>query len=425
MNFQHFLTVFKYELRRNFLRKGFLFTTFVLPIILLGVGMILQRVATQPLTDPEQSTSMMNELTDQFTPDLTATYGLVDHSGIVTETARNQLVMYATEAEAGEALEAGQLTGYYIIPADYIETGDATLVLPEFVIGDINEGLLEDVLISSMLDGVPLSTMTRLVNPMRLSEFNLSITNAQTGDASADEDSLMIVVYLFAMILIMSVFMTNGYLVQSVIEEKETRFIEILLSSVRPIELLSGKILALGILGITQMALWLVIAYVGLNLLSGGATSQIVGAAPMLTNINFPVESLPVIFLYFILAYLMFAAVYAAIGAISNSAKEGPQYAVFLTLPALAPLYVTPLFVSQPNGPVAIGLSLFPITAPIAMIQRLAISTVPLEQVILSLVILIITVIVLMWVAARIFRVGTLLSGQMPKLRDLPKLIRS
>ena len=124
------------------------------------------------------------------------------------------------------------------------------------------------------------------------------------------------------------------------------------------------------------------------------------------------------------LAYFLFAGLYSIVGALANSLREGPQYAVIFTLPAVLPLYFLSLFATAPDGPIPTILSLIPITAPIAMAQRLVISNVPVWQVLLSLALLGLTAVGVMWVAGRIFRVQVLLAGQMPKLKDLPRLLR-
>jgi ABC-2 type transport system permease protein len=112
------------------------------------------------------------------------------------------------------------------------------------------------------------------------------------------------------------------------------------------------------------------------------------------------------------------------VGAISNSAREGPQYAVVFTLPAVIPLYFISVFLTAPDAGLPVVLSLFPITAPIAMVMRLLITTVPAWQIILSLALLALTIFGMMWLAGRLFRVQTLLAGQTPKLRDLARIVR-
>ncbi|HLU10887.1 MAG TPA: ABC transporter permease, partial [Oceanobacillus sp.] len=222
----------------------------------------------------------------------------------------------------------------------------------------------------------------------------------------------------------MSLFVTNGYLMQSVIEEKETRLIEILISTVRPVQLLVGKIMAMGSLGLLQMLVWIGGIFLALRLIGGAQTNIALGFLAALVNVQIPVGIVPMLVIYFVLAYALFAALYAIVGAMSNSMREGPQYAIVFTLPAMIPLYFISQFATSPDAPLPTILSLIPITAPMAMTQRMLVSSVPTEQILLSLALLALTVLAVMWLAGRLFRVQTLLAGQMPKLRDIPRLLR-
>jgi ABC-2 type transport system permease protein len=120
----------------------------------------------------------------------------------------------------------------------------------------------------------------------------------------------------------------------------------------------------------------------------------------------------------------MFAALYAGIGAISNNMREGPQYAIIFSIPMVIPIWLQSLITLQPDGPFAVFLSIFPLTSPLAMLQRMLVSSVPPWQIILSLGVLLLAAIGAVWFAARLFRVQSLLAGQVPRLRDFPALLR-
>jgi ABC-2 type transport system permease protein len=254
-------------------------------------------------------------------------------------------------------------------------------------------------------------------------QTNLVITTTQDGGEDA-EGANFALVYVFAIALLMSLFVTNGYLMQSVIEEKETRLIEILISTVRPMQLLVGKILAMGSLGLLQMLVWVGGIFLALRLIAGDQATAALGFLSSLANVQIPPGIVPLLVLYFLLAYTLFASLYAIVGALSNSMREGPQYAVIFTLPAVVPMYFISIFATSPDATLPTILSLIPITAPLAMTQRMLISSVPPEQIILSLGLLLLSVLAVMWLAGRLFRVQTLLAGQTPKLRDIPRLIR-
>ena len=418
----HTFKVFAYELRRNLLRRRYLFTTFGIPllaiVLLLGYQFISSRAAENDADDTAE------DLTEQLDLTNMGQAGYVDLSGMFDDAGElgTLLIAYSDEASAQAALNAGEISVYYVIPEDYLETGEVIVVQPRLNITQIgNAAPIERLILNRLSEGVDPQVFERLVNPSEFEVNNLSLVNSESAQ---DEDTSFLLVYVFALVLIFSLFTTSGYLMQSVIEEKETRLIEILISTVRPGQLLAGKILAMGIVGLVQVVAWIGGVYLLIQVASGGAANQVAGLVASIANVEIPVNILPILLLYFVLAYFLFAGLFSIIGALSNSLREGPQYAVLFTLPAALPLYFISLFASAPEGPIPTFLSIFPLTAPIAMTARLVISNVPVWQLALSLGLLALSAIGVMWLAGRAFRVNLLLAGQMPKLKDLPKVLR-
>lgn len=407
--------VFGYELRRNLRRKAFLFTTFGVPLIGFLLLMGGQLLAGSGVNNPLAAVDSFDfrGVTSAGYVDLTGEFG--DPGSLAGVFTR-----YPDEAAARAALEAGEIQVYYVIEADYLDSGNVRAVLPKFDVSYLADDKIRSLLVQGLMQdaGSP-ELFQRLLSPATYTETRLQPTAGET--VGQDADASFFVVYLFAMVLLMSLFVTNGYLMQSVIEEKETRLIEILISSLRPFELLSGKILALGLLGLLQMTVWLGAIVLTTRLASAGVASSMLGA---LVNIIIPPGLIPLMVVYYVLAYLLFAALYSIVGALSNSMREGPQYAAIFTLPAVAPLWFMQLTVSTPNAPLPVFLSLFPLTAPLGMIQRMALTSVPAWQIALSIGLLAVTVIAVMWLAGRVFRVQTLLAGQAFRLKDLPRLVR-
>ena len=414
------LRVFAYELRRNLRRKAYLFTTFGVPVLgfLLVMGMAF--LGGSAASNPLDSTDMfdLRGVTDAGYVDLT---GEFDDPGELA----NIFTRYPDEDAASAALEAEEIQVYYVIEADYLETGKVRVVMPRFNISYLSSNHIRRMLLEGLREEIDSPELfQRLLNPATYNEIRLLPgAGEDTADAPAGQnpDAQFMFVYIFAIILLMSLFVTNGYLMQSVIEEKETRLIEILISSLRPFELLAGKILALGLLGLLQMTVWLGSILLLPRLTGfGGVLSML---RPLVDTVV-PPGLVPLMVGYFILAYLLFAGLYSIVGALSNSMREGPQYAAVFTLPAVVPMWFMQLIIATPNDPLPVFLSLFPITAPLGMIERLAVTTVPAWQIALSVGLLALTVVGVMWLAGRVFRVQTLLAGQAFKLKDLPKLVR-
>jgi ABC-2 type transport system permease protein len=216
--------------------------------------------------------------------------------------------------------------------------------------------------------------------------------------------------------MMLSVFWGGGYLMQSVVQEKESRIIEIILSSVRPTPLLLGKILAMGLLSLLQVA-----TLAGTFIL---IVSQAGNLSAAVGNVHIGAGTVVVLVVYFLLGFLLFGSLMAAIGALTTSVRESQNLVAVVTLPAAIPYFFLAIFTEEPNGPLAVILSLFPLTAPLSMVMRVSAATVPVFQLVLGVVLLALAVAFAIWLAGRVFRVNVLLMGNMPKLRDIPRLIR-
>lgn len=417
----HILQVFRYELRRNFRRRTYLFTTFGLPILAFVLYFGWQLIITvQEANAASQPPPAENaETSDDFLQGITKA-GYVDLSNELRDPGAlgEVLVAYADEEAALAALNAREIDVYYVIAADYLATGDVTLVMPRLNLSQTDSTLLRRALLRNLSSDMDSDLYLRLIDPANFREINLE--RDATGQTESDFDTDFAVVYIFSLLLLMGVFFTNGYLMQTVIEEKETRLIEILISTMRPTHLLAGKILALGLLGLLQILVWLAAVILFARLAASGAVEALAAFA----NLSLAPDQIILLLIYFVLGYLFFAAAYGMVGAISTSMQDGPQYAVIFTLPAAIPFYFLALIIRQPNDPLAVALSLFPPSAPLTMAMRLSITQVPAVEIILSIALLVVTVAGMIWLAGRLFRMQNPLAGQAPKLRDLPKLLR-
>jgi ABC-2 type transport system permease protein len=200
-----------------------------------------------------------------------------------------------------------------------------------------------------------------------------------------------------------------------VAEEKENRTIELVLTSVQPWQVMAGKVLGLGALSLLQLLVWLVF---GRGLLSVGAPADGLGGSGLSADVWLWMIVL------FLLGFLLFGSIMAAVGAIGASVRESGQITGFLTLPLLLPLWFAPLIAQQPNSTLSLVLSLLPITAPVTMILRLSEGAVPAWQLALSLTLLVLAVVGAMALAARLFRATTLLTGAKPTPRVIWRALR-
>jgi ABC-2 type transport system permease protein len=415
----HIWKVFSYEISRQGRRRGYLLMTFGIPLValvlLLGYKIITDMNAGNAAAEEEDEFANIQGI---------QAAGYVDFSGLFPEPPENSiLTRYDDEAAAQTALDLGDIDAYYVIPADYLETGEVIAYVPTVAFDRVinADAIIEPMIFDGIAGNVDEMLLTRLRTPTtNIIEVDVSREGTDGGDVERSFDADFAIVYVFAIALLMGVFTTNGYLMQSVIDEKETRLIEILISTIRPMELLTGKIFAMGLLGLFQIVVWIGSMF---GLIQLAAQLGITGT--ILDSLVIPWSLTPLLLLYFVLAYLFFAGAYGAVGALSNSMQEGPQYAVIFTLPATIPLYFISLFLTSPNGGLPVVLSLFPLTAPLSMVQRLVLTTVPPLETIVSLVLLALTDVFIIWAAGKLFRVQSLLAGQVPKLREIPRLLRS
>jgi ABC-2 type transport system permease protein len=220
--------------------------------------------------------------------------------------------------------------------------------------------------------------------------------------------------YAFTLIFMLSIFITSGYLLQSVTEEKENRVVEILLSSIPALPLMAGKVVGLGAAGLTQVALWLATALIALPFAN----------AQFALSLSLPWSTIVLAIVFFTLGYLSYGAIFAAIGALAPSSREGQQYGSFFGFLAVIPLIFSSVFLTDLSSPIVIILCLLPLTAPAAVLEVLALSATPPWPLILaSLVSQVIFVVLAVIASGRIFRATLLLYGTRPSIRGIANAV--
>jgi len=346
--------------------------------------------------------------------------GYVDQTGMFDEyTAQTGVtfVLYGTEEQAKDALLAKTIEDYLVIPSDYVTTGLITryTLSRDVEFPAVTAGAVKDFLLSNLLAGqVSPQVLERAETPM----LPVSVRLDKAGEIAPQQDiaSSYFVPIIFGMLFIFSIFFSSGFLFQSVTEEKENRVMEVLLSSVSSTQLLVGKVLGLGAAGLVQIVVWLITVKVFVAVASG--------SIPLLGAISIPASLLGWCIVYFILGYLLFAALYAGVGSIGATAREGQGWSTIFALPAVAPLYFSYFLVTNPESALARGLTFFPLTAPVTAMVRLSIHAMSAWEIALSLAILAASVALTMWVSAKAFRVFSLMYGKRPAVREVLRYIR-
>jgi ABC-2 type transport system permease protein len=392
------LLVLKHEFTTILSRPSFLFAMFGIPII----GVVVFMIGGQ-LNKGGSSPALWTEFISPA-PTVTAE-GYVDLSGIIKQIPASVqpglLIAFPDETSARQALINKEIAAYYIISPDYIQSGKITYVRPDYVpIGTSGQGnLLEWVLQVNLLGGN--TDLASLINgPKNLQQVSLS------PQPQRDENNMLtfFLPYAVTMLFYIIILSAASLLLSSVAKEKENRVMEILMMSVTPRQLLTGKIVGLGLLGLLQTVAWVGTGRV-LLALSG-------------TTFNLPIAfQLPPSFLvwavvFFLLGYSVYASLMAGLGALVPNLREASQATILVIFPLIIPIFLLSLLIDQPNGMLAIILSIFPLTSPVAMMTRLSSGPVPFWQPALAALLLALTAIFVVRSVARMFRAQTILSGQ-------------
>ncbi|MFO7538385.1 MAG: ABC transporter permease [Chloroflexota bacterium] len=412
--------VCRHEFRTVLNRRSAQVIIFILPLVTL-LGMALVNLAARPqLPDDLDINNLGGPLTEGgFDPgtllsdfvreerDTTLPVGVVDLSNQIETypsfVPEATLVPFASQSDAYRAFRQGDIRGYYVIPATFphldaretitLHTGRWEPVAAH------QQSLYELLLVNFVAEA---EMRIRLLAPTAsLEMIDLNRPHAAEFTAAHYLSNLTLVFFI-SILFYLTVMGAAGYLLQNLSEEKHNRILEILLSSLRPGELLVGKLLGLGAIGLVQIATWSLLWYL------------LFGSQDIFSHIPLPQLSpltWGLIVAHFLVGYLVYGAIYASVGTIIPTPKESSQYTFLIALPVFVPLMLLGAITGAPNSKVALVLSLFPLTAPLTMPMRLVVTAVPPLQWLLSLSLSLATAVVALWIATRLFRSHTLLAN--------------
>jgi len=393
------LLIFKTELINVITRKSFLITLFLLPLIGTVILFVVSTIQKSSGANP------MDLLGELMVPQSASSLeGFVDQSGLVKAIPpgyESILRGFDNESAARDALGQGTISAYYIIASDYLETGNVFYIRPDFnpMGATMNSSPVEALMAYALTDG-NIQLAYRVQNPVNVTKVQLNETPTRDQNNPLTFFLPYVVTFLFyGVILASSTLMLN-----SITNEKQNRVIEILLTSVKPIEILTGKIFALGIAGLLQTVVWTGSGY--LMLLFSNNRFALGDAFKL------PPSVLIWGMLFFLLGYAVYASLMAGVGALVPNLREASQLTTVIIMPMIVPMIFISVMINAPNSPLAVALSLFPLTSPVSMMTRLAATTVPLWQIGLAAVLLALTAVQLVQASARLFRAQNLLSGQ-------------
>lgn len=430
MNWPQIFLVMKREYLTRVKSKGFLAATLLVPVGLIavygiGIGiMIWESEVTYEVGIKDQTSVIITSLQEINNEQY------LDVTDLSTDSLRS-------------LVQAGEMTGYIIIseenitenrPLEFIYSGTGGLTLLSAIRSDMREVFREQRLLRA-----DVTQEVKDIFETRIGMDSRRLT--QEGEETDDDTAfLSIVGLIMGGVIFFAIFGYGGYIMRGVIEEKTNRIVEVITSSVKPIELLTGKMAGVGALAITQIGIWAVtlvaLAFVATPIIASflsdsagdlAAAEAAAADSELAYLLNMPTieTSLIVYFIiFFILGYLLYSSLFAAVGSASDSETDTQQ----LMLPIMAPIFIAYFILIQaarnPDSLVSVIGSIIPFFAPIVMISRIAITDVPFWQIGSSIILMILTFVATMWLSAKIYKVGILSYGGTASFKDLLKWIR-
>jgi len=391
------LLVMRQQIQVTLQSKTFIIFAFAIPVVLGLIALVLGIVNRNATAD------LVAEIATKAAQGQQAE-GYVDLSGIIealpADIPSGRLVAFADEPAAQAALRAGEVGSYYVIPADYLQSGELTNVRQTYgVIGDqIASDAIEETLSYNLL-GRDAALAERVRTPLEIFVTDLS-------DEVKHEETWFTEMFptLMTLILYMVILLPAQMLVSAVAHEKKNRVMEVLMVSVSPRQMITGKILALGVLGLLETAIWVAVLYGVANF--GGQALRIPA------GYSIPARFIVWALVYFIFGYAIYGALLAGVGALVPDLKGAQGLSTLAMSPLILGYILNTVIVTMPNGMLSQFLSFFPLTSPVSMMSRMAATSVPTWQGLLAAALQLLTAIGIVRLVSKLFRTQHLLSGQ-------------
>ena len=421
-----FLAVVKREYLQRVRAKMFIVTTILLPLIMLLFGAVPILIVNIDAGSPmrvaviDETGKMYEQLNQAIVSDGPRQEGNANDQrrrpfgNFILEPVNPNQPTEQIRANLEQRLQSKDLDGYLFLPKDFLERGRAEFFNRNP--GDpFSQGTLESALNRAVREqrlieaSVDPKTRERLFRPVKVDAIEAGTTGQQR-----DTGSRFGLVFGVGFVMYLSILMYGQVVLGAVIEEKETRIAEILFSSVRPFTLMMGKLVGVSLVALTQLTIWglafSAFALYGVNLLASRGIEANIPRVPFSHFIYFG--------LFFLLGYFIYATIYALVGSMVTTAQEGGQVAMPIILILVVSFYLFFPVSRSPDSTFSFWVSMIPFSAPVAMLVRIVTQTPPFWQIALSLLIGSCWVLVVMWIASRIYRVGMLMYGKRASLSE-------
>ncbi len=334
---------------------------------------------------------------------------------LTREGIKSQEELESRQRELSERIAEKQLDGYLILPREALKQLEIKFYAKN-ASSRSNRARVRDALNKAI-------TNRRIaiegLNSERIHELTRNVELTVVNERGESDRGRLLLALILVMFIYLTVLVYGISVMRGVMEEKQSRIIEVLLASVRPFELMLGKVIGIGLVGLTQYVVW---AFFGVALSVLSATASIAVLGSSLPKIS---VSLMVFFIiYYLLGYFLYATLYAMVGAMVSSEDDGQQAQWPITMTFAASVLISTLAMENPNSLAVTILSLIPFFAPSMMFLRIALGAAPIWQIAVSILLLIVTIIGVTWIAAKIYRVGVLMYGKRPTLPELARWLK-
>jgi ABC-2 type transport system permease protein len=418
------LAVIKREYLQVVRTKGFIIGTLLGPLLMALI--IVIPILSSLIAVPEQETIGVIDSTQDIYEELDKKLDYKMKDG----RRRYLLKEFEAQARTDDLRDAlrqkvldKELSAFLFIPEDIASGGKAEYVSEH--VSDFSEirsiqEALNGVVIAKRLkrEGLEPQKIAQYIERVGLKTIKLT----KKGEEEEDTGGTFLISYLLVFILYMTLFFYGAIIMRSVIEEKNSRVVEVILSSLRPFQLMIGKIFGVAAVGFTQYTIWALFGLAA-SRYSKPLISSFVPAA------EFSLPSIPAyIFVYFviffILGYFLYGTIYAAVGSMVNSEKEASQLLMPVSLSLVVPMLMMAFILRSPSSSFSVILSLIPFFAPVLMLMRICILLPPFLQIAGSIVLLSLTILFMIWLTSKIYRVGILMYGKRPNIKEVVKWMR-
>ena len=428
-----FLAVVKREYIQRVRAKMFIVSTVLLPAVMSLFGIVPAVILSIDAGSPmrlaivdqtgkmyeQLNQSLFNEAGQEGSPQIQRSSGGRGFGNFLLEPVNisNQPVD-KVRIDLERRVRDKEIDGYVILPPDFLEQGQAEffnrnpgdLLSRRLLQTALNRATREQRLIEAKVDT---KTRAGLFRPVELNVLSIG----GSGFRERDSGGSFALVFGIGFVMYLAILMYGQIVLGAVIEEKETRIAEILFSSVKPFALMMGKLVGVSLVALTQLAIWglafSAFALYGVGLLAASGFRANIPSVPFSHYIYFA--------LFFLLGYFIYATIYALVGSMVTTAQEGGQLAMPIILILVVSFYLFLPVSRSPDSSFSFWVSIIPFSAPVAMLVRIVTQTPPLWQIALSLLIGFGSVLLFMWIAARVYRVGMLMYG---KRASIPEALR-